>query len=55
VRTVIHWVPTTDAHNWVDAYFPHDVWIPFEPTPPSEVAGDSETCHGRGAAHRAGR
>jgi hypothetical protein len=42
-RTVIHRVGTTDAHNWVEAYFPHYGWIPFEPTPPSAVAGNYDT------------
>jgi hypothetical protein len=42
-RTVIHRVSTTDAHNWVEAYFPHYGWIPFEPTPPSTVGGNFET------------
>ncbi|HEY0411159.1 MAG TPA: transglutaminase-like domain-containing protein [Candidatus Dormibacteraeota bacterium] len=42
-RTVIHRVTTTDAHNWVEAYFPHYGWIPFEPTPPSTVGGQFDT------------
>ncbi len=28
-------VTTSDAHTWVEAYFPSYGWIPFEPTPPS--------------------
>jgi transglutaminase-like putative cysteine protease len=28
-------VTTSDAHSWVEAYFPRYGWIPFEPTPPS--------------------
>jgi hypothetical protein len=28
-------VTTSDAHSWVEAYFPTYGWIPFEPTPPS--------------------
>jgi hypothetical protein len=28
-------VTTTDAHVWVEAYFPGYGWIPFEPTPAS--------------------
>ena len=28
-------VTTSDAHIWVEAYFPSYGWIPFEPTPPS--------------------
>ena len=26
-------VSTSDAHSWVEAYFPGYGWIPFEPTP----------------------
>lgn len=28
-------VTTSDAHTWVEAYFPEYGWIPFEPTPAS--------------------
>ena len=28
-------VSTSDAHTWVEAFFPGYGWIPFEPTPPS--------------------
>ncbi len=28
-------VSTSDAHSWVEGYFPGYGWIPFEPTPPS--------------------
>jgi hypothetical protein len=28
-------VTTSDAHDWVEAYFPGYGWIPFEPTPSS--------------------
>jgi hypothetical protein len=31
-----HQVSTSDAHTWVEAYFPNYGWIPFEPTPPSD-------------------
>jgi len=34
-------VTTSDAHTWVEAYFPNYGWIPFEPTPPS-AQGDYE-------------
>jgi hypothetical protein len=54
VRTVIHRVTSTDAHNWVEAYFPHYGWIPFEPTPPSEVAGNYETFPRGTAANQPG-
>ena len=30
-------VTTSDAHTWVEAYFPGHGLIPFEPTPPSPV------------------
>jgi len=30
-----HVATTSDAHVWVEAYFPGYGWIPFEPTPPS--------------------
>jgi transglutaminase-like putative cysteine protease len=32
-RTHRYQVNTTDAHAWVEAYFPGYGWIPFEPTP----------------------
>jgi transglutaminase-like putative cysteine protease len=41
-------VTTSDAHTWVEAYFPNYGWIPFEPTPPS-AQGDYEP-FGRGRA-----
>jgi hypothetical protein len=34
-------VTTSDAHTWVEAYFPTYGWIPFEPTPAS-AQGDYE-------------
>ena len=34
-------VTTSDAHTWVEAYFPNYGWIPFEPTPAS-AQGDYE-------------
>jgi hypothetical protein len=32
-------VTSTDAHDWVEAYFPGYGWIPFEPTPASNFGG----------------
>jgi hypothetical protein len=32
----LHRVTTSDAHVWVEAYFPRYGWIPFEPTPSSQ-------------------
>lgn len=26
-------VRSSDAHGWVEAYFPHQGWVPFDPTP----------------------
>ncbi len=33
----VYTVTSNDAHSWVEAYFPHYGWIPFEPTPPSQL------------------
>ncbi|HEY6379145.1 MAG TPA: transglutaminase domain-containing protein [Candidatus Dormibacteraeota bacterium] len=33
---VLHKISTSDAHVWVESYFPGYGWIPFEPTPASQ-------------------
>ena len=43
-----HQVTTSDAHTWVEAYFPTYGWVPFEPTPPSNDG--NYVPFGRGAA-----
>lgn len=35
-RRVLHRVTTSDAHVWVEAYFPGQGWVTFEPTPASQ-------------------
>jgi Transglutaminase-like superfamily/TgpA N-terminal domain len=42
-------VSTSDAHSWVEAYFPNYGWIPFEPTPPSQQGNYSVFPRGAGA------
>ncbi len=34
----LHMVTTSDAHVWVEAYFPQYGWVPFEPTPDGTYA-----------------
>lgn len=34
-------VRASDAHSWVEAYFPGDGWIVFDPTPPAPAASMS--------------
>ncbi|MBV9100914.1 MAG: transglutaminase domain-containing protein [Candidatus Dormibacteraeota bacterium] len=43
-------VTTSDAHTWVEAYFPSYGWIPFEPTPPSADGNYQPFVRGTGAA-----
>ena len=42
-------VTTSDAHVWVEAYFPRYGWIPFEPTPPSELGNYQPVPRGPGS------
>jgi hypothetical protein len=42
-------VTTSDAHSWVEAYFPRYGWIPFEPTPASSQGNYQPFPRGTGA------
>jgi transglutaminase-like putative cysteine protease len=42
-------VTTSDAHSWVESYFPEYGWIPFEPTPPSSQGNYQPIPRGQGA------
>lgn len=43
-------VTTSDAHTWVEAYFPAYGWIPFEPTPSSAQGAYAPFSRGDSAA-----
>lgn len=36
-----HLIRASDAHSWVEAWFPEQGWITFDPTPPDPNAGHS--------------
>ncbi|GAC1657477.1 MAG: transglutaminaseTgpA domain-containing protein [Candidatus Dormibacteraceae bacterium] len=45
----LYTIRESDAHTWVEAYFPHYGWIPFEPTPDGQYfpiirASTASTC-----------
>lgn len=45
-------VTTSDAHTWVEAFFPNYGWIPFEPTPPSSQGDYGPFSRGTAAVSR---
>jgi hypothetical protein len=38
-----HVIRDLDAHSWVEAYFPHEGWVTFDPTPSASPARSQQT------------